>query len=81
MPKLNQIIAIEKSVKSQSLRELTDAHKMLQKDALLSGIAQNTPLVNYCLIGSVRLQSYLTRRWCVQVSDLRLKSEACQSSC
>jgi uncharacterized protein YfkK (UPF0435 family) len=40
MPKLNQIIAIEKSVKSQSLRELTDAHKMLQKDALLSGIAR-----------------------------------------
>jgi hypothetical protein len=40
MPKLNQIIAIEKSVKSQSLRELTDAHKMLQKDALLAGIAR-----------------------------------------
>ena len=40
MPKLNQIIAIEKSVKSQSLRELTDAHKTLQKDSLLSGIAR-----------------------------------------
>ncbi len=40
MPKLNQIIAIEKSVKSQSLRELTDAHQMLQKPALLAGIAR-----------------------------------------
>lgn len=40
MPKLNQIIAIEKSVKSQSLRELTDAHKTLQKDSLLAGIAR-----------------------------------------
>ena len=41
MPKLNQIIAIEKSVKSQSLRELTDAHKLLQKDNLLAGIARS----------------------------------------
>lgn len=40
MPKLNQIIAIEKGVKSQSLRELTDAHKQLQKDSLLAGIAR-----------------------------------------
>lgn len=40
MPKLNQIIAIEKSVKSQSLRELSDAHKTLQKDSLLAGIAR-----------------------------------------
>jgi hypothetical protein len=40
MPKLNQIIAIEKTVKSQSLRELTDAHKLLQKDSLLAGIAR-----------------------------------------
>jgi len=40
MPKLNQIIAIEKSVKSQSLRELTDAHKTLQKESLLAGIAR-----------------------------------------
>ena len=40
MPKLNQIIAIEKSVKSQTMRELTDAHQLLQKPALLSGIAR-----------------------------------------
>ncbi|MEL7433156.1 MAG: hypothetical protein AAFN11_04345 [Chloroflexota bacterium] len=40
MPKLNQIIAIEKSIKSQSLRELTDAHKTLQKENLLGGIAR-----------------------------------------
>ncbi|MEQ8674154.1 MAG: hypothetical protein RLP44_08965 [Aggregatilineales bacterium] len=40
MAKLNQIIAIEKGVKSQSLRELTDAHQMLQKQALLAGIAR-----------------------------------------
>lgn len=40
MAKLNQIIAIEKGVKSQSLRELTDAHQMLQKPALLAGIAR-----------------------------------------
>lgn len=40
MPKLNQIIAIEKSIKSQTMRELTDAHQMLQKPALLSGIAR-----------------------------------------
>jgi hypothetical protein len=40
MPKLNQIIAIEKGVKSQSLRELTDAHQLLQKPAMLSGISR-----------------------------------------
>lgn len=40
MPKLNQIIAIEKGTKSQSLRDLTDAHQTLQKPALLSGIAR-----------------------------------------
>lgn len=40
MPKLNQIIAIEKGVKSQSYRELTDAHQTLQKPTLLSGISR-----------------------------------------
>ncbi len=40
MPKLNQIIAIEKGVKAQSLRELTDAHHLLKKPVLLSGIAR-----------------------------------------
>ena len=40
MPKLNQIIAVEKGVKSRSLQELTEAHHMVQKPALLSGIAR-----------------------------------------
>lgn len=40
MARLNQIIAIEKGVKSQSLRELTDAHQLLQKPAMLSGISR-----------------------------------------
>jgi hypothetical protein len=40
MAKLNQIIAVEKGVKSQALRDLTDAHQQLQKPALLSGIAR-----------------------------------------
>jgi hypothetical protein len=40
MAKLNQIIAVEKGVKGQSLRDLTDAHQILQKPALLSGIAR-----------------------------------------
>jgi len=40
MAKLNQIIAVEKSVKSRSLQDLTEAHHALQKPALLSGIAR-----------------------------------------
>jgi len=40
MAKLNQIIAIEKGTKSQTLRDLTDAHQKLQKPALLTGIAR-----------------------------------------
>jgi hypothetical protein len=40
MPRLNQIVAIEKGVKSQSLRELTDAHQLLQKPPLLAGISR-----------------------------------------
>lgn len=40
MAKLNQIIAIEKGIKGQSLRDLTDAHQLLQKPATLSGIAR-----------------------------------------
>ncbi|WP_433338517.1 hypothetical protein [Spirillospora sp. CA-294931] len=40
MPKLNQIIAVEKGVKSKSLRELTDAHQTVQKQPLLSGISR-----------------------------------------
>lgn len=40
MAKLNQIIAVEKGIKSESMRELTDAHQLLQKPALLSGISR-----------------------------------------
>lgn len=40
MTKLNQIIAVEKGVKSRSLQELTEAHHALQKPALLAGIAR-----------------------------------------
>lgn len=38
--KLNQIIAIEKGVKSSSFQELTDAHHLLQKPSLLAGISR-----------------------------------------
>ncbi len=40
MTRLNQIIAVEKSVKSRSFQELTDAHHALQKPTLLSGISR-----------------------------------------
>jgi hypothetical protein len=40
MPRLNQIIAVEKSVKSRSHQDLTEAHHTLQKPNLLSGIAR-----------------------------------------
>ncbi|WP_129627231.1 hypothetical protein [Candidatus Oscillochloris fontis] len=40
MARLNQIIAVEKGVKSRSFQELTEAHHVLQKPALLSGIAR-----------------------------------------
>lgn len=40
MPKLNQIIAVEKGVKSRSFQDLTEAHQALQKTALLSGISR-----------------------------------------
>lgn len=38
--KLNQVIAIEKNIKSRALQELTEAHHSLQKIALLSGISR-----------------------------------------
>lgn len=38
--KLNQIIAVEKGVKSKSFQELTEAHHAVQKPALLSGISR-----------------------------------------
>jgi hypothetical protein len=40
MPKLNQIIAVEKGIKSRSFQELTEAHHALQKPTLLSGISR-----------------------------------------
>ena len=40
MARLNQIVAVEKGVKSRSFQELTEAHHVLQKPALLSGIAR-----------------------------------------
>lgn len=40
MAKLNQIIAVEKGVKSGAMRDLTDAHHSLQKPALLAGISR-----------------------------------------
>lgn len=41
MTKLNQIVAVEQSVKSKTTREITDHHHRVQKAALLSGIARN----------------------------------------
>jgi hypothetical protein len=41
MAKLNQIIAVEKGVKSKSFQDLTEAHHAVQKAALLSGIARS----------------------------------------
>lgn len=41
MAKLNQIIAVEKSVKAKAAQELGDAQREVQKPALLSGIARN----------------------------------------
>ena len=42
MARLNQIIAVEKGVKSRSLQELTEAHHVLQKPAQLAGIARTS---------------------------------------
>src|SRR2546421_2619266 len=40
VPRLNQIIAVEKGIKSRSFQELTEAHHALQKPTLLSGITR-----------------------------------------
>ena len=40
MARLNQIIAVEKGIKSRSFQELTEAHHALQKLSLLSGISR-----------------------------------------
>jgi len=41
VPKLNQIIAVEKGVKSKSFSDLTEAHQAVQKQALLAGISRS----------------------------------------
>lgn len=40
MPKLNQILAIEKGIKTDTFQKLTDAHHQLQKSVLLQGISK-----------------------------------------
>lgn len=40
MARLNQIIAVEKGVKSKSFQELTEAHHVLQKPTMLAGISR-----------------------------------------
>jgi len=40
MARLNQIIAVEKGIKTRSQKELTEAHHALQKPALLAGISR-----------------------------------------
>jgi hypothetical protein len=40
MARLNQIVAVEKGVKSRSFQELTEAHHALQKPAQLAGISR-----------------------------------------
>lgn len=37
---MNQVIAVEKNVKSRALQDLTEAHHLLQKSALLAGISR-----------------------------------------
>jgi hypothetical protein len=38
--KQNQVIAIEKGIKTRALQEITEAHHSLQKSAILSGISR-----------------------------------------
>lgn len=40
MPKLNQILAIEKGIKTETFQKLTEMHHQLQKSTLLSGISK-----------------------------------------
>lgn len=40
MSRLSQIIAVEKGVKSDATRRITDLHRDVQKQPLLSGIAR-----------------------------------------
>lgn len=40
MTRLNQIVAVEKGIKSRSFQELTEAHHVLQKAGMLAGISR-----------------------------------------
>ena len=40
MPKLNQILAIEKGIKTDTFQKLTDSHHQLQKSSLMTGISK-----------------------------------------
>src|SRR2546421_1794359 len=46
MARLNQIIAIEKGVKSQAYAELTNTHQQVQKPQLLMGISRTYRPIN-----------------------------------
>jgi len=46
MSRLNQIVAIEKGVKNQMNAIITEAHQVVQKPALLSGIARSYKPIN-----------------------------------
>lgn len=41
MPKLNQIIAIEKGVKNQTFQDITEGYHALQRTSQLAGIARS----------------------------------------
>lgn len=41
MPKLNQIIAVEKTAKSQTVKDITRLYHVVQKEGLLTGIARS----------------------------------------
>ena len=61
MAKLNQIIAVEKSVKSRAHGEITEAYQQLQKPALLAGKRQGltNDLANFGYVGYVAHHSPL----------------------
>lgn len=46
MSKLNQILAVEKGMKARSYRSVTDLHKQIQKNALVTGMTRSYEPVN-----------------------------------
>ena len=53
-PKLNQIIAVEKGIKSRSFQDLTEAHHQLQKQTVLSGISRTYGMIcTSCSVGGI----------------------------